>query len=129
MDYHQLTSDERNTISALKTQGLRPSEIAENLGRHRSTVYRELKRNACNEGRYRVSKAISRTTGRRSRSRRNRQFSHEDFKVLKRYIRKKWSPKQVPSPLANKRSSPSAMKQSTHISGQIRPLAEIFTAT
>jgi len=99
MDYHQLTSDERNAISALKTQGLRPSEIAENLGRHRSTVYRELKRNACNESRYRVSKAISRTTGRRSRSRRNRQFSHEDFKVLKRYIRKKWSPKQVASTL------------------------------
>jgi len=62
-------------------------------------VYRELERNACNDARYRVSKAISRTTGRRSRSRRNRQFSPEDFKVIKRYIRKKWSPMQIASTL------------------------------
>jgi len=99
MDHHQLTSGERNTNSALRTQGLSPSEIADEMGRHRSTLYRELKRNACNDGRYRVSKALSRTTGRRSRSRRNRQFSHEDFKIIKQYIRKKWSPMQVASTL------------------------------
>jgi len=72
MDYHQLTSDERNTISALKTQGFTPSEITDELGRHRSTIYRELERNGCNDGRYRISKANSRARGRRSRSRRNR---------------------------------------------------------
>jgi len=99
MDYHQLTSDERDTISALRRQGFTPSEIADELGRHRSTIYRELERNGCNDGRYRVSKASSRTRGRRSRSRRNRQFGHEDFKIIKRYIRKKWSPMQVASTL------------------------------
>jgi len=51
MDYHQLTSGERDTISALRAQGFKPSEIAIELGRHRSTVYRELERNACNDGR------------------------------------------------------------------------------
>ncbi len=95
MYYHQLTSDERCTISALRMQGFTPSEIAEELGRDRSTVYRELGRNTCNDGRYRVSKAISRTRGRRSRSRRNSQFGHEGLKIIKRFLRKKWSPIQI----------------------------------
>jgi len=95
MHYHQLTSDERCTISDLKMQGFTPSEIAEELDRNRSTIYRELERNSCNDSRYRVSKAISRTRGRRSRSRRNTQFGHEDLKIVKRYLRKKWSPVQI----------------------------------
>ena len=64
MNYRQLTSGERYTISTLKRQGFTISEIAYEIGRHRSTIYRELKRNSCNDGRYRVFKASSRTRGR-----------------------------------------------------------------
>jgi len=103
MDYHQLTSGERESISGLRAQGFNPSEIAVELGRHRSTVYRELDCNVCNDGRYRVRKAISRSRGRRSRSRCNTQFGREDLKVIKRYIRKKWSPMQVASTLKKKK--------------------------
>ena len=46
MSYRQLTLDERYQISAMRTQGMRPAEIARALGRHRSTICRELKRNA-----------------------------------------------------------------------------------
>jgi len=99
MDYHQLSSGERDRISPLKTQGFTPSEIADELGRHRPTIYRELERNGCNDDRYRISKANSRARGRRSRSRRNKHFGHEDFKVVNKYIRKKWSPVQVASTL------------------------------
>jgi len=101
MNYQQLTSGERYTISTLKRQGFTINEIADEIGRHRSTVYRELARNTCNDGRYRVSKAESRTRGRRSRSRRNQQFSNDDFKVVNKYLRMKWSPDQISNTLSD----------------------------
>ena len=42
MRYHQLTSEERYMISALRRQGIHQAEIARNLGRHRSTICREV---------------------------------------------------------------------------------------
>jgi len=43
--YTQLTREERYQIYALKQAGHRQSEIAEMLGRHKSTISRELRRN------------------------------------------------------------------------------------
>lgn len=47
MKYQQLTQGDRYTIAALKRQGLTPTAIAKAIGRHRSTIYREYKRNKC----------------------------------------------------------------------------------
>ncbi len=52
--YQQLTYEERCQISALKVRGDRPSQIVRQLGRHRSSIVRELKRNNI-EGRYQSS--------------------------------------------------------------------------
>ena len=101
MNYQQLTSGERYTISTLKRQGFTIAEISHEIGRHRSTIYRELGRNTCNDGRYRVFKASSRTRGRRSRSRRNQQFSNDDFKIVNKYLRMKWSPDQISNTLCD----------------------------
>jgi hypothetical protein len=80
MTYHQLTSEERYMLSALRRQGLTPAQIARHLGRHRSTIGRELKRNSSRgDGFYRPSKAIERTAGRRSRSRRNQHSLQKTF--------------------------------------------------
>jgi len=95
MHYRQLTSIERYTIARLRRQGLSTTEIGHEIGRHRSTIYREYRRNQCNDDRYRAFKADSRTRGRGSRSRRNRQFTDEDYKVVNKYLRKKWSPAQI----------------------------------
>jgi IS30 family transposase len=95
MNYHQITREERYTISALRKQGYRMSEIAAVLGRHRSSVYREIKRNQCNDKGYRPFKADSRTRGRRSRSRRNKQFEARDFALIESLLRLDWSPEQV----------------------------------
>ncbi len=82
MNYHQITQNERYTISTLRRQGYSPRDIAKYLGRHRSTIYREVRRNRCNDGRYRSSKAASRTRNRRSISRRNTQFSSKDYALV-----------------------------------------------
>ena len=95
MSYHQITREERYTISALRKQGYRTSKIASVLGRHRSSIYREIKRNQCNDNGYRPFKADSRTRGRRSRSRRNHQFGAKDFAMVESLLRIKWSPEQI----------------------------------
>ena len=54
MKYRQLSGEERSALAALRQVGLKPAEIARELGRHRSTVSRELQRNAASyDGRYR----------------------------------------------------------------------------
>ena len=52
MSYSHLTMDERNVIYRMRFQGYPDAEIARCLGRHRSTIGRECKRNAIVEGRY-----------------------------------------------------------------------------
>ena len=104
MKYHQLTSGDRYSLSALRTQGLNQSQIAKQLGRHRSTISRELQRNCARfDGHYRPSKAIERTSGRRSRSRRNLRFTFEDLHQVNALIHKQWSPQQVSGHLRKKR--------------------------
>jgi IS30 family transposase len=96
MTYRQLTPEERYMLAALRRQGLSQADIARALGRHRSTVCRELGRNSTRaDGRYRASTAQERTSGRRSRARRNRRFSAHDFARIEELLRRQWSPEQV----------------------------------
>jgi hypothetical protein len=50
--YHQLTSEERYAIATLKRQGCSMAEMARVLGRHPSTIGRELRRNERSGGAY-----------------------------------------------------------------------------
>jgi IS30 family transposase len=94
--YNQITSEERYTLGALHAQGFSQARIARALGRHPSTVSRELKRNSARfDGAYRPSKADERTSGRRSRSRRNSRFTREDLEVVELLLREKFSPEQI----------------------------------
>lgn len=96
MSYHQITSEERYILSALRKQGMSTVEIARQLGRHRTTVWRELKRNAARlDGTYRPSKAIEMTTGRRRRSRQNQRFGPGDWRQVEALLQRQWSPEQV----------------------------------
>jgi transposase, IS30 family len=83
MTYRQLTPEERYMLAALRRQGLNQSQIARALGRHRSTVCREVGRNSTRaDGHYRPFTAQERTNGRRPRSRRDRRFSARDFALV-----------------------------------------------
>ena len=96
MTHCQITSGERYMLSAWRMQGLNQSEIARQLGRHRSTISRELKRNSsASDGRYRVDTADERARGRRSRSRRNQQFTPEQLHQVEALLAKEWSPEQI----------------------------------
>ena len=97
MSYIQLTYEERITFSTLRQQGLSIRAIAGVLERHHSTLYRELNRNRCHvtDGAYRSSKAQRRTNARRRRSRRNRHYTPDDFKLIHRLLKRAWSPEQI----------------------------------
>ena len=96
MSYCQITASERYTLGVLRRQGLSPSVIARVLGRHRSTVGRELHRNRTHhDGWYRPQLADWYARGRRSRSRRNRRFVPADWARVQTLLQVDWSPEQI----------------------------------
>ena len=97
MKYRQLTLEERLLISHLLRQGFSYAEIARQIGRHRSTIARELERNTCYgyDSSYRYSRAHRKTVARRRSSRRNRHYTERDFALVRKLLRQKLSPEQI----------------------------------
>ena len=72
------------------------SEIAKEVGRHPSTVYREVKRNqSVHDGCYRGKHSNWKANGRRIRSRRKLQYGKEAFKPIEALLRGHHSPEQI----------------------------------
>ena len=98
MHYHQITLAERYTLATLRKQmpALSVAEIARLMGRHRSTIGRELARNSSRRDRiYRPYHAQDETNRRRSRSERNRRFGTADWDLVVRLLRERLSPDQI----------------------------------
>ena len=97
MTYTQITLEERYAISALRKLGYPCAAIARELGRHRCTISREVRRNVWREdGRtYRPFKAQSYTNQRRRVSRRNTQFTAAQWTFVEDLVREDWSPEQI----------------------------------
>jgi IS30 family transposase len=94
--YHQLTQEERYSITALLRIGRTQAEIAAELGRSRSTISRELRRNVTrHDGFYRAEKAQQYTRARRRRERRGLRHTAEQMAKVEALLRKKWSPEQA----------------------------------
>jgi len=96
MEYCQLTQAERYIIASMRRHKLTVAQIALRLGRHRSTIYREVKRNKTTyNGHYGADKAHSYATARRRRSRRKPQYSQQELARVEGLLRRRWSPKQI----------------------------------
>jgi len=84
-------------MSHLLKQGFNQSEVARQMGRDRSTISRELARNSYRgvDSSYRYSRAHREAVARRRRSRRNRHYTDQDFAIVRRFLKKGWSPEQI----------------------------------
>ncbi len=96
MLYRQITFAERYILGLLRQRGLSAAAIARVLGRHRSTIGREVQRNSAHsDGTYRPPLADWYARGRRSHSRRNRQFTLAQWAQIQGLLREDWSPEQI----------------------------------
>lgn len=94
--YSQLSQEERYTIAYLSRRHKSQAEIARELGRHRSTILREIERNkrAYDDG-YRAEQAQSYYQGRRRRSRQGFHHTNIQMEPVFYLLTKKWSPEQI----------------------------------
>jgi len=90
--YQQLTYDERCQISALKARGDRPSQIARQLSRDRSTISREIKRNSFAE-KYQGSQAETQSQQRRFRK--PTKMTPQLALTVEEKLKLQWSPEQI----------------------------------
>ena len=99
INYKRLSDLEREEISRLLSQHCSFHSIAKTLGRHASTISREVRAGSCNQYTYRAVKAGKRA--RRNASKRKAgKYCLDNNPRLWRYvkgklIRKKWSPRQI----------------------------------
>jgi IS30 family transposase len=97
MSYQQLTLDERYQIQALYLQKVTLAEIGRLLGRHRSTVSRELRRNWEPSMRpYQAKRAHRKARERRIAKGANQRLIQGELRALVEHgLRRSWSPEQI----------------------------------
>ena len=96
--YKQLTLEQRYQISALLKAGQSQVEIARIIGRHKSTLSRELKRNRSRRG-YRPQFAHGRARERIEGKAKTR-ITAETWQEVEEKINQQWSPEQIAGRLA-----------------------------
>ena len=111
--YGQLSLGERHALVRLHGAGAAVSEIADRLGRHRSTIYRELRRNRRAGGEYLPETAQRFAWVRRLRGSKVARRSH-----LGAYVRDRlamgWSPEQIAGRLRRERAEHSVSHESIY---------------
>ena len=90
----QITREQRYTISVMLKQGYKQKEIAEAIGKDKSVVSREIKRNKGKRG-YTFSHAQMLADERKERFNRKRTFTKEVEKYIRTKLSEQWSPEQI----------------------------------
>jgi len=93
MSYTQLTREQRYQIYGLMKEGHTQTQIAANLGYHKSTISRELRRNCSLKG-YRPYQADELAYDRQCEAYRSR-IAWDTWQEVERLLRQDWSPEQI----------------------------------
>jgi IS30 family transposase len=93
---NHLTSWERDLLAEWLAEGISKADIARALGRNRSTIYNELKRNSCGSG-YHATEAQRRCDARQTESHRKRRklLSPEIRARVIQGLQQEWSPDEI----------------------------------
>jgi len=90
-----LTREQRYTIFVMYKQGCTQKIIAETIGKHKSVISRELKRNANSKGRYSFEYAQDMANLRKERTQKRRKLHPWLEKKIIDLIIQDWSPQQI----------------------------------
>jgi len=93
--YNQLTKEQRYHIQALLQAGNSQREIANEIGVHKSTISREIKRNIQPNNLYRAMHANIQARKRRFKAKKAIKMTPELITLIESLIRKDWSPEQI----------------------------------
>lgn len=95
-NYNHITEEQRIKIETLLKAGHKVSFIAKQLSIHRSSIYRELKRNQTKTGKYNATFAQELSEEQKERFSYNRSFtfSMEKF-IIEKLSKEQWSPEQI----------------------------------
>lgn len=96
MPYHHLTQNDRHVIYHLINLGFSYREIARQLGKHHSTISREIRRNGAGRGQYWHEEAQWRADAKKHQARHTRKQSHTKlYQYVLDRIQKDWSPDAI----------------------------------
>lgn len=95
MGYTHLSQSERYQIQRQFNAGLSRGQIAAGLGRNKSTVSRELRRNAREVGTYAAREAHQRSVGRRQAANAQPRIDAPAWATVVAKLREQWSPAQI----------------------------------
>jgi len=94
MSYRQLTQEQRYQIYACLRMKMKRIEIAKEVGVHRSTISRELRRNESGRLRYNPSRAC-RMTRERHENKRKHRVDKATWTMVESLLDIEWSPEQI----------------------------------
>lgn len=92
---NHITLEQRYQIAAYMNAGMCIDDIAKQIGKNRSSIYRELNRNSSSKGQYTAKKAHELSTERKDRFIGLRKFDSACKKVCESLLKHKWSPDQI----------------------------------
>jgi len=95
--YNQISAEERDKIAVLKANGFNQSEIAQLIGRNRSTISRELKRNSSKKyGCYTSMHAHRRSSERKQQANRHQRLKSDEIRLyVEQKLKEELSPEQI----------------------------------
>jgi IS30 family transposase len=100
--YTQLTEGERYHIHALLQAGFKLTRISKELGRNKSTISREIKRNSGQRG-YRPKQAHEKSVERKNNCANGAKFTQEQWDAVDELLQMRLSPAQISGRLKNEK--------------------------
>jgi IS30 family transposase len=94
MNYRQLTQEQRYQMGRLHEIGMKKSEIAKKIGVHRSTVWREIRRNGSGKCEYNWCQAVA-MTRKRHRDKRKHRIDCQTWARVEKLLGLELGPEQI----------------------------------